>query len=305
MIVDNEEVLFRSGRGGGGSSASMNISPRKVVGAGGDGGRGGSAILQISPHLYDLNKFRGNKKFIAKNGENGYSSNKKGRDADDLTVGLPSGTRVLESGRLIVDLIDETESFLLCRGGRGGKGSYKRNYTTPPGESQTRQVVLDYRIPNEVALVGFPNCGKSSLFNVLCKKEQKVAEYPYTTKSCFWARAESGFKIFTVLDTPPLKRRKNSQQYIEPNFLKHLFRSRIVLFLSDDSSQCREDFESLQTEISLYNPSLLDGKKVFHLLTKSDKIDISGDLKDIILCSVKDDSGIENLKKLLLDFLAL
>ena len=162
----------------------MSLSSRKVVGGGGDGGKGGDVILQINPHLYDLSKFKGNKKFIAKDGERGKEKNKKGKDAPALIVNVPCGTRVVEKDQLIVDLINEGDEFLICHGGAGGKGNYKRDYNIPAQEGQAKEVVLDYRIPNDVAILGFPNSGKTSLFNILTGHNYKVAHYPFTTTSC-------------------------------------------------------------------------------------------------------------------------
>ena len=328
MIIDKAVIYLRSGKGGEGCSSVMKLSSRKMVASGGDGGDGGDVILRVSSHLYDLSKFRGNKKFIADNGDTGKGSNRKGRDARDLIVELPLGTRVLVSGatpkgvsgaipsgtseavslgtseatssggkdKLIVDLAGEKTEFLICRGGRGGKGNYKRDYNLPAELGQEREVTLDYRIPNDVAILGFANSGKTALFNVLTGQNRKVAEYAFTTSSCFWSNSEYEFKRFTVLDTPPFKRNKKPLELTENTFLRHIFRSKILLLLSDKKS-FKEDFKDLENEISLYDSSLLKTKKIFYLLSKVDTIDRKAIGGRFLAISVDRLEAVESLKQ--------
>lgn len=296
MIIDKITIRLRSGRGGEGSSALTRLSSRKIIASGGDGGRGGNVILKVSPHLYDLSKFKGNKKFVAADGERGGAKNKKGRNASDLAVNLPSGTRVLEGERVIVDLVAGDEEFLICKGGRGGKGNYKRNYPLPAEGPEEKEVTLDYRIPNDVAVLGFANSGKTSLFNALTGQERKVAEYAFTTTSCFWANSEYEFRRFVVLDTPPFKKGKNSPDSAENRFLRHIFRSKILVLLSDKASP-GEDFKSLKKEISLFDPAWLETKKIFYLTAKVDTIDKKDIKGDFLKVSVKRPGSVRALKE--------
>ncbi len=295
MIIDKATIYLRSGKGGEGSSAITKLSSRKVVASGGDGGRGGNVILRVSPHLYDLSKFRGSKKFIASDGEKGKARNKKGKDAQDLIVNLPSGTRVLDHDQLVSDLVGQGEEFLICQGGRGGKGNHKRGYTISAQISQEREVTLDYRIPNDIAILGFANSGKTSLFNALTNQHRKVAAYPFTTTSCFWANGEYEFQRFRVLDTPPFKKSKDPSNLTENTFLRHTFRSKILLLLSD-KRLFEEDFRDLKKEISLYDSRLLGAKKIFYLLTKIDTIDKKATRKEYRAISVNKPETIETLK---------
>jgi GTPase involved in cell partitioning and DNA repair len=120
-------------------------------------------------------------------------------------------------------------------GGSGGEGNFKKQYTLPAQPGQEQEIFLDYRIPNDVALIGFANCGKTSLFNSLTGQSHKVAEYPFTTSSCGLGTAEFNFKRFSLLDTPALK--VDPQDYQElHHFLKHLWRSKILLFFFNSSN---------------------------------------------------------------------
>ena len=305
MIIDKETIYLCSGSGGEGDSSLRRLSSRKTIGYGGDGGSGGDVILGVSSHLYDLRKFKGNKKFIAGNGAPGKGNNKKGKDAQDLFVGLPQGTRVLEGERLLVDFASEKGEFLICRGGAGGKGNYRSDYALSAKEGRARQVTLDYRIPNDVAILGFANSGKTTLFNALTNKNRKVAEYPFTTSSCFWAKSEYEFKEFTVLDTPPFKKTKDSKELSENIFLRHIFRSKIILFLSNNSSDFNSDFEGIKREINLYGPSLLKGKKIFYLLNKIDTIGKRRLAHEVMALSPIDTKDITRFKQIIVEALGI
>ena len=304
MIVDKARIFFRAGTGGEGCSSLIGVSSRKIVGSGGDGGRGADIILKVNPRLYDLSKFKGEKKFIAQDGQRGKEKNKKGADTQNLIVGLPLGTRVIENQKLVVDLIREDDEFLICRGGRGGKGSYRRDYTVPSQEGQSKEVELDYRIPNDVAILGFANSGKTSLFNLLTNQNYKVAHYPFTTTSCIWANSECDFRQFKVLDTPPIKKSKDKKVPIENEFLRHIFRSKIVILMSENHLDFKSDFESLKQEIDLFDKSLLKGKKNFYLLNKIDKIDNRISQRGLITISTKERDYVDRLKEEILKNLA-
>jgi len=296
VIIDKVTIYLRSGKGGEGSSNVTSLSSRKVVASGGDGGKGGDVIFKVSPHLYDVSKFRGRKKFIAFNGEKGRASNQKGRDAEDLIVNVPSGTLVLKDNKVITDLVGQGAEFLICKGGRGGKGNYKRDYLMPAQAPQENEVTLDYRIPNDVAILGFANSGKTSLFNALTGQKRKVAEYAFTTSSCFWSNSDYRFERFVVLDTPPFKKSKDSLHLAENVFLRHIFRSKILLLLSDKAS-AGDDFRSLEKEISVFDDSLLKTKRIFYLLTKVDTIDSKKVNKRFLKISINKPKTIEALKE--------
>lgn len=296
MIIDTVKIYLRAGRGGEGSSSFLRVSPSVLRGYGGDGGKGADIIIRTNRNLYDLSKFKGTKKFIASNGVNGRENNKRGKDAEGLMIDVPLGTRVLEEDTLIVDMVSEDSAILICRGGKGGKGNYKRKQTFPPYNGEEKHITLDYRIPNDVAILGVANSGKTALFNALTGQKRKVAEYPFTTSSCFWAKSEYGFKEFTVLDTPPFKESKSGPGLSENMFLRHIFRSKILLLLSDDPDAFGDGFARLKRESSFLEPDLLKGKKIFHLLSKVDTIDNKATAKNTFQISVKEAKKIEKLK---------
>lgn len=297
MIVDIINLIVKSGKGGAGCTAFSKMSPRRLIGSGGDGGRGGDLLIQVSPHFYDLSKFRGVKELSAQDGQPGDNSNKKGKDGQDYIVLVPKGTVVRDSqGECIIDLNEDNAQWLACKGGQGGKGNNRKLYTLEAEPAQEREIILDYYIPNDVAIVGLPNSGKTSLLNKLTGKNYKVADYPFTTTSCVWCKVAWDELDCTFLDTPPLKKDEILNQ---DSFIKHLARSRIVLFLSDNPESFNEDMESIKKTILSFDKKILKGKKIFHLLTKIDTIDASNlkEDKNIIKISVNDEVGIEKLKK--------
>jgi GTP-binding protein len=297
VIVDEIKILLKAGDGGKGSSCMEHLSSRKMTGGGGNGGRGGGIIIRQNPHLYDLKNFRERKRFIADDGEAGKSSNKDGKNAKDLFIDVPKGTIVRDTtGGIIVDINTDEQQYLICRGGQGGEGNYRRDYTTPAGEGQSQEVVLDYRILNDIAILGFANSGKTSLFNALTGKDRKVADYPYTTTHCTWAISENNDQErFVVMDTPPLKKEKGA---IATNkWLKHLYRTKIILLLTDNFSAADEDFSLMASIISAFDKSFLENKKVFYLLNKIDTIDTTPELKNIDPISVKTGKGLDILKE--------
>lgn len=292
MIIDEVKVYLKAGDGGEGETSFIRFSSRRVIGGGGDGGRGADIILTTNPNLYDLNKFLVNKKFVGENGKRGKSNNKKGKDAPPLIINVPVGTIVRDLEKnIIVDLCRENESFVICKGGEGGKGNFKKEYSLEPTEGEEKEVIFDYRIPNDVAIVGFANSAKTSLFNSLTGKSFKVADYPFTTTHCAWSPFIFNFFKITVLDTPAIKIKS------ENKFLKHLLRSKIILFTSDNFSNYKEEFRLLKDEILKFDRQILKGKKIFYLLTKIDKINQMPDIKGIFAVSPQKNIGIEELKE--------
>lgn len=305
MIVDDANIYLKAGSGGEGATGMQMYSARRVIGAGGDGGKGGDVIIKVSQHLYDLNKFRDHKKFVAENGGRGKDKNRKGRSGENCIVNVPAGTLVFDNQEeLLIDLIEDNQEFLACKGGAGGEGNFKKQYTMPAQPGEEKEVSLDYRIPNDVAILGLANSGKTTLFNVLTGLDHKVAQYPYTTVSCGLGMAEYDFKRFSVLDTPALKIAAQDYQILH-GFLKHIWRSKILLMISANPSNCLDEFASIKKEIKRIDPDLLEEKKIFYLLTKIDTIEVNDiGAKGIVHISAVDSRGIEALKSKIVKFLA-
>lgn len=298
MIIDQVTINLRSGNGGNGCAALFKKIGAGNIGWGGDGASGGSVILKVSPHYSDLSKFSRGKKFIAQNGQSGKANNKTGKKGEDLFIYLPIGTLVYdnETKELIADMNKPDMELKILKGGVGGKGNFKRNYATEGEEGVARQVFLDYRIPNDVALLGFPNSGKTALFNALTGKDYKVAEYAFTTHSLVWAKSEYNFKEFVLMDMPAVYQGSAQGRGMGNAFLKHLFRTKIILIVCDEYDKQQEQAEILIDQVKKFDSKLLENKKLFYLTTKVDKISKRENIKNNVF-SIYEENTADNLKQ--------
>ena len=295
MVIDKATIYLKAGSGGDGCISFMSNKGVRV-GSGGDGSRGASIILRVSPHIYDLNKFRAKRNFKAKDGNRGMDSNKSGKTPGDLILDIPPGTIVRDkSGNVIYDAVDLGKTFVVARGGRAGKGNYKRRHASAGEPGEEKEVILDYRIPNDVAILGLPNSGKTSIFNALVDKHFKVSDYPFTTTFCVWAQFEFKFNVFTVLDMPALTDKSHENRGLGNTFLKHLYRTKIILVTADATGDYNNDFSVIRKQLELFDARVMN-KKVFYLLTKADKIEDKGDISGFLKVSVNNKTSLEYLK---------
>lgn len=190
-MVDEVQVLFKAGSGG---SGIVSFRHEKYIPKGGpdggDGGDGGDVILISSDDLHGLSNYRFKKQFQAENGGRGGEMNKTGKNGQDLVLKVPVGTviKTLEGG-VIFDFDKKDLQFVLCRGGKGGKGNarFKSSVNTTPRqftygeEGEVFDVRLDLELIADVGLVGFPSAGKSSLINKITSAGSKIGDYPFTT----------------------------------------------------------------------------------------------------------------------------
>ena len=183
--------------------------------AGGDGGQGGNVILKVDEGLRTLMDFRYNRHFKAKNGENGMSKSKYGAGAEDLIVHVPPGTLVrnAETDEFIADLVDHDQEVLVAKGGRGGRGNIRfATHKNPapsiaengePGEEI--DLSLELKILADVALIGYPSVGKSTLLSVISNAKPKIADYQFTTLNPNLGVVKLGYdQEFVVADIPGL-----------------------------------------------------------------------------------------------------
>ncbi len=195
-------------------SVVKNMCQMAVLGAG-DGGKGGSVIFKVDEGLRTLMDFRYNRKFKAKNGEKGMTKGMHGRGAEDLIVSIPPGTTVrdAETGKVITDMVEDGQEFVVAHGGRGGRGNIR--FATPrnpapeiaengePGEE--RELQLELKILADVGLVGFPSVGKSTILSVVTAAKPKIGAYHFTTivPNLGMVRTKSG-ESFAMADLPGL-----------------------------------------------------------------------------------------------------
>jgi len=314
MLIDEvSKITVKSGNGGNGR---VSFYKYRRGPDGGTGGKGGDVYFAAVNDITALNKFSIKKKFHAENGENGKANQAKGRGGKDLTIAFPIGTFLtdLETGEE-TEIKTANDNFLVCRGGRAGKGNYElrsSTNTTPKfaqegeiGEKREFKVVL--KLIANFGFIGLPNAGKSSLLNELTAAHAKVAHYPFTTLEPNLGTLENG-KV--IADLPGLIEGASGGKGLGVRFLKHIEKVKVILHcLSLESENPEKDYLVIRKELGEYNKKLLRKKEII-LLTKSDLIDerekmkkkkkLAKFKKPILFVSVYNFDEIESLKKLLL-----
>ncbi|MCC9873531.1 GTPase ObgE, partial [Streptococcus agalactiae] len=244
---------------------------------GGDGGKGGAVIFKVNEGLRTLMDFRYNRNFKAKAGEKGMTKGMHGRGAEDLIVSLPPGTTVRDAntGKVITDLVEHDQEFVVARGGRGGRGNIR--FATPrnpapeiaengePGEE--RELQLELKILADVGLVGFPSVGKSTLLSVVSAAKPKIGAYHFTTivPNLGMVRTKSG-DSFAMADLPGLIEGASQGVGLGTQFLRHIERTRVILHVIDMSaSEGRapyDDYVSINNELETYNLRLMERPQI-------------------------------------------
>ena len=335
MFVDRIKAFAQAGSGGRGS---VSFRREKFVPKGGpdggDGGRGGDVILRADRHVDNLSNLFYEPIIKAKSGGHGMGKKMHGKSAPAKIVKAPVGTIVWpadEKGRPtsaapIVDLTRDGQEFVLCRGGAGGKGNVHfkssrnrapRQYTEGE-EGEQGHFLLELRTIADAGLVGYPNAGKSTLLRQISAARPRVAAYPFTTLHPIIGVVEfSGYRRATIADIPGLIEGAHRGLGLGHEFLRHITRCRIFLFVVDVAgSEGRnpvEDLQQLRKELDLYDP-LLSQRPWFVIANKMDlpgaEENLSGVRKkfpkiDIVPISAAKGEGIEELKKKLEKWLEL
>ena len=282
MFIDYTKIELCSGSGG---SGCISFRREKYIPKGGpdggNGGQGGSIYALSDKNIHTLQDVRYNRIYKAKNGEQGSSNSKTGKNGDDIIIRVPIGTIIKNntSKEIIADFTDEGQKEVICLGGKGGRGNinYKSSTRQTPRYAQNGTAgekgvfELELKILADVGLVGFPNAGKSTLLSVLSKARPKIADYPFTTLEPHLGIVKyEEFKSFTMADIPGLIEGASAGKGLGHKFLKHIERNRLLLFLIENNDlNPQQTFDSLKNELKSFNASLLL-KPIMLIRTKSD-----------------------------------
>lgn len=318
-FVDYVKIFCRSGKGGAGS---VHLRREKFVPKGGpdggDGGRGGHIYLRGNKQLWTLLHLKYKRHIYASDGQAGSGSKCTGADGKDVTIEVPLGTiaRNADTNEVICEVTHDNQVEILMKGGRGGLGNW--NFRTPtmqtprfaqPGEPAVEgSVILELKILADVGLVGFPNAGKSTLLSVVSAAKPKIADYPFTTLvPNLGIVSYHDNKSFVMADIPGIIEGAHEGKGLGLRFLRHIERNSMLLFMVPaDSDDIHKQFDILVNELKMYNPELLDKKRIL-AITKTDLIDneikkeILKDLPEIpyVFISSYNETGIPKLKDLL------
>ncbi|MDP2167799.1 MAG: GTPase ObgE [Thermodesulfovibrionales bacterium] len=304
-FVDYVGCRVKAGHGGKGS---VSFRREKYIPKGGpdggDGGRGGHVIFQADGQLNTLLDLRYKHLYEAENGEAGRKKKMHGKDGEDLIIRVPVGTIIKDAltNELIADMDAEGRQALVAKAGRGGLGNshfatptrQTPRYAQPGEEGEEQELIVELKLLADVGLIGLPNAGKSTLISVISSARPKIADYPFTTLTPNLGVVKvMDIRSFVVADIPGLIEGAHKGAGLGFQFLRHVERTSVLLHLVDVSVMTSgdpvESFKSVEKELALYSPALLekpravsatkvdikDGKKLDRLskYCKTNKID--------------------------------
>lgn len=313
MFIDESEIIVKGGHGGAGV---VSFGPKQGSGPdGGNGGKGGDVYIKASSDITLLNQFSVQTEFEAPAGSPGGKQKMTGRDGHDLEILLPIGTSIIdqETGNTIFELTDVDQRFMLCKGGKGGRGNWEfrsPRRTTPkfaqPGlAGDEKHLFIVLKLIAQFGLIGLPNAGKSSLLNELTNARAKTANYAFTTLTPNLGVHKG--KI--IADIPGLIEGASEGRGLGTSFLKHIEKVGVLLHcISAESTNPLKDYKTIRTELGNYNKKLLEKDEII-LVTKSDLVDSKVITKTknvftkknlpVLPMSIHDWESLQELQKLL------
>ncbi len=278
MFIDEVKINVKAGNGGAGCMSFRREAHVPKGGPdGGDGGRGGSVILEADASLSSLIDYRFKRHFKAGRGVHGKGAQRHGASGADLVLKVPVGTivRDSESGELLGDLAASGQRLLVAEGGRGGRGNI--HFVTPTrrapsfaelGEpAEERWIDLELKLLADVALVGMPSVGKSSLIARISAARPKIADYPFTTLVPNLGVARAGERSFVVADVPGLIEGASEGKGLGHAFLRHIERSALIVHVVDltgsyESRDVISDYEIIERELALHATELAERPRI-------------------------------------------
>ncbi|MDF6042432.1 GTPase ObgE [Streptomyces sp. JH14] len=293
-FVDRVELHVAAGNGGHGC-ASVHREKFKPLGGpdGGNGGRGGDVTLVVDQDITTLLDYHHHPHRKATNGQPGAGDHRTGKEGQDLVLPVPDGTVVLDrNGNVLADLVGQGTTFVAGQGGRGGLGnaalaSARRKapgfaLLGEPGEF--RDIVLELKTVADVALVGYPSAGKSSLISVLSAAKPKIADYPFTTLVPNLGVVTAGSTVYTIADVPGLIPGASQGKGLGLEFLRHVERCSVLVHVLDTATLESDrdpvsDLDMIEEELKQYGG--LDDRPRIVVLNKIDIPD-GQDLADMI-----------------------
>jgi len=308
MFTDYTKILIKAGDGGNGAATFRR---EKYVAAGGpdggDGGNGGNVYFQVDKDKNTLIDFRYNRKFKAKNGENGSGNHCNGKYGEDLIIKVPIGTVVkdAESGKVVADLSEPNQKELILKGGRGGRGNshfatatrQAPRFSEDGEKGDEKEIILELKLLADVGLLGFPNVGKSTFLSVVTDAKPKIANYHFTTivPNLGVVKTKDG-NGFVIADIPGIIEGASEGVGLGIQFLRHVERTRLLLHFLDVSGQEGrnpvEDFYAINEELKKYSEKLSTRKQII----VANKIDVIQDEDNELLKQVEGLAKKENLE---------
>jgi GTPase len=296
MFIDSAEIHVKAGDGGNGCVAFRREKSVPRGGpSGGDGGNGGSVWAVADPTYNTLYHLRHQNHYRAERGEHGMGSNRHGKTGADVEVRLPLGSVIAdtESGERIADLVNAGERVRLVKGGNGGWGN--QHFATPtrqaprfakPGLSgEERRLAIELKLLADVAIIGFPNAGKSTLISTISAAKPKIADYPFTTLVPHLGVVTSHHdrRTLVVADIPGLIEGAHRGAGLGIRFLKHVERCRLLCHLVDASApgDAEKDVAAIEAELEAFSSDVARRPRVL-VASKIDAVSDAGRVASIL-----------------------
>lgn len=289
-FVDKAQLHVKAGDGGAGSiSFRREAHVDKGGPDGGDGGDGGCVYMIASDDMASLLSFVDQPYRHAQSGVHGMGKGRHGHRGKDTTVRVPTGTVVRnQDGDIVADLATPGTRFLAAKGGEGGRGNsrFLANKRRAPSFAEQGEVGeefwynLELKLQADVALVGFPNAGKSTLISVISRARPKIADYPFTTLKPNLGVVRLGdtseLTEFVVADIPGLIEGASEGRGLGHEFLRHIERARVIVYLLDAAESSglsvAEQQRTLMNELGAYMPEMLE-RPCLTVISKADRLD--------------------------------
>ena len=278
MFTDYTKIFIKAGDGGNGAATFRR---EKYVAAGGpdggNGGNGGNIYFQVDKDKNTLIDFRYNRKFKAKNGENGSGNHCNGKYGEDLYIKVPIGTVVKDAktGQVVADLSKPNQKELILKGGRGGRGNshfatstrQAPRFSEDGEKGEEKEIILELKLLADVGLLGFPNVGKSTFLSIVTDAKPKIANYHFTTiiPNLGVVKTKNG-DGFVIADIPGIIEGASEGVGLGIQFLRHVERTRLLLhFLDVSGEEGRnpvDDFYAINNELKKYSEKLAKRKQI-------------------------------------------
>ena len=284
-FIDEVNITISSGKGGNGVVHFRREKYEEFGGPdGGDGGDGGNVYFKADENINTLVNFRGKKFYKAQDGEAGAGRQMSGKSGEDLIIKVPVGTIIkdIESNNILIDLSENNQEALIAEGGRGGLGNmnFKSSTNQAPRYAKegkpcvTLDIYLELKLIADIALIGLPNAGKSTLISVISKAKPKIADYPFTTLEPNLGVVSHEDTSFVVADIPGLVENASQGKGLGIKFLKHIERTKAFVHLIDcsmliEAYELYDAYTIIRQELERFNIDLINKREII-CLTKID-----------------------------------
>ena len=270
-FIDRVVLHVAGGDGGNGCTSVHREKFKPLAGPdGGDGGHGGDVVLTVDPRVTTLLSYHRSPHQRAGNGTPGMGDWRRGTDGKNLVLPVPEGTVVKDSrGQVIADLVGEGASVVVAQGGTGGRGNFSlaSSKRKAPGfhllgePGQAQDITLELKTIADVALVGYPSAGKSSLIAAMSAARPKIADYPFTTLVPNLGVVEAGDVRYTIADVPGLIPGASQGKGLGLDFLRHIERCAVIVHVLDCATlepgrDPLSDLDTIEAELAAYSERL-------------------------------------------------